>query len=135
MGVGTIITVLSKIPWGQVVETAPKVADAAAKLWNRVANRRKRDSRQSEQRAASPDAPPSDPELLEARVLALEDGVIFLQEQMQASSELIKALADQNAQLVKRVELIRTRLVRSVIATIFCGTLLLAVVIYHLFRN
>jgi len=135
MGVGTLITVLSKIPWGQVVETAPKIADAAAKLWNKVADRRKRDSRPSEQSAVSQGAHASDPELLEARVLALEDGVKCLQEQMQASSKLIKALADQNAQLVQRVELLRTRFVRSVIATACCGTVLLAVVIYHLFRN
>lgn len=140
MGVGTIITVLSKIPWskipwGQVVDTAPKVADAAAKLWNTVTNRRKQDSLQSDQIAVSPDAPQSDPDLLEARVLLMEDAVRCLQDQMQASSELLKALADQNAQLVQRVELIRIRLVRHTLATVFCGTVLLAVVIYLLLRN
>ena len=35
-----------------------------------------------------------------------------LSEQMQASSALIKALADQNAQLVQTIELNRARLVR-----------------------
>ncbi len=135
MGVGTIISVLSKIPWGQVVETAPKVADAAAKLWSSVTNRWKQDSRQSEHSAAALDAHQSEPDLLEARVLALEDGVKCLQDQMQASSELIKALAEQNARLVQRVEVIRIRLVRSAIAAAIGGAILLAVVIYLLFRN
>ena len=39
MAVGTLITVLSNIPWGQVVENAPKVAEGAVKLWNSVTHR------------------------------------------------------------------------------------------------
>lgn len=135
MAVGTILTVLSKIPWGQVVENAPKIADGAAKLWNTVAHRRKQDPRHSEQSTAAPDEHPSESDVLKARVLTLEDGVKCLYDQMQASSELIKALAEQNAQLVQRVELIRTRLADYVIASAFCGAFLLAVVIYLLFRN
>jgi len=135
MGVGTIISVLSKIPWGDVVKNAPKVADAAAKLWSTVAARRRGESRRSEQGAAAPDAPASEPDLLETRVLALEDGVRCLHEQMQASSELIKALAEQNAQLVQRVEAMRTLLVRLAMATAFGGTVLVAAVIYLLFQN
>ncbi len=41
MSTGAILTVLSNIPWGQVVENAPKVAEGAAKLWNSVTNFRK----------------------------------------------------------------------------------------------
>lgn len=135
MGVGSIISVLSKIPWVDVVKNAPKVADAAAKLWSTVAARRKQGSGQCEQSAAAPDAHAPGPDLLEARVLTLEDGVKCLQEQMQASSELIKTLAEQNAQLVQRVESMRTLLVRCVMATAFGGATLLAAVIYLLFRS
>lgn len=135
MGVGTVISVLSKIPWGQVVESAPKVADAAAKLWKTVVNRRKQDAGQSRQSTVPPDMYPSEPDLLEARVLALEDGVRCLQDQMQASSELIKTLAEQNAKLVQRVEMMRARFVRFALATAFGGTLLLVVVVYLLFRS
>jgi hypothetical protein len=135
MGVGTVISVLSKIPWGQVVENAPKVADAAVKLWKTVVNRRKRDASQSGQSAVLPDMCPSEPDLLEARMLALEDGVRCLQEQMQASSELIKTLAEQNAQLVQRVESMRARLVRFALATAFGGAILLFVVVFLLFRS
>ena len=132
MAVGTILTVLSNIPWGKVVETAPKVADAAAKLWDMVSTRRKQDSPQNDQSTAPPDAPLSKLDLLEVRVLTLEDSVKCLQDQMQASSELIKALADQNTQLVQRVELNRVCFVRYGIATALASTTMLAVIIYLL---
>lgn len=132
MAAGAIITVLSNIPWGQVVETAPKVADAAMKLWNTVTNRKKQDLRQSEQSTDSANVSLSDSDLLKARVLTLEEGVKNLQDQMQASSALIKSLAEQNALLVLRVEQNRDHLVRYTIATALGGTLLLVVIIYLL---
>ena len=48
--------------------------------------------------------------LLERQLGALEVTVSDLHEQMRESSELIKALADQNTQLIKRVEVNRRRL-------------------------
>lgn len=132
MAAGTIITVLSNIPWDKVVENAPKVTDAAVKLWNMVANRRKQPSDESKQDKASHDTFLSESDLLKARVLALEDGIKCLQDQMEASSELIKALADQNIQLVQRIELNRINLVRYAIATVLGGAILLGVNIYLL---
>lgn len=133
MAVGAIIAVLSNIPWGKVIENAPKVADAAAKLWNMVVNRRKLDSHQNEHGTTSTDTFLSEPDLLKAKVLALEGSVKCLEDQMQASTELIKALADQNIQLVRRVERNRVSLVRYAIATALVGTILLGINIYLLF--
>lgn len=132
MAAGTIITVLSNIPWGKVVENAPKVADAAVGLWKMVANRRKQDSNLSAQSTTSADTFLPESDLLKARVRTLEDGVKCLEDQMQASSELIKALADQNIQLVQRVEKNRVSLVRYTIAATLGGTFLLGVNIYLL---
>jgi hypothetical protein len=123
MAAGAVITVLTNIPWGTVIETAPKVAEAASKLWKTVVNRPK------------PDTPPSESDLLKSRVMILEDDVKNLQEQMQASSELIKDLAEQNTQLVLRIEKNRTHLVRLMIATTIGGTLLLTVIIYIFFAG
>ena len=134
MSAGTIITVLSNIPWGQVVENAPKVADGAMRLWNTVTNRKKEDSIREEHPASAADATPSEADRLKARLLELDGSVKSLQDQMQASSELIKALADQNTQLVQRIELNRIRLVRYAVATASGGSMLLAVVIYLLIR-
>jgi hypothetical protein len=110
MSTGAILTVLSHIPWGQVVDNAPKVADGAARLWSTVTGFR---TKATEGTAASAAATaPTETEAFRARVDALEETVRHLSEQMQASSELIKALADQNAQLVQTLELNRLRLVR-----------------------
>lgn len=110
------LAVLQSVPWSDVISNAPKLADGARKLWSTVGNN-----------AAPPDAPVtpaervSSPEAqavaaLEARALAIEAAVSDLHGQMLASSELIKALAEQNAQLVARVEVMRGRLVRLGVA-------------------
>ena len=57
--------------------------------------------------------------------MALETTVAELHTQMLASSELIKALADQNTALVKRVEAHRVRLLW--LSGVVAVTLLLAV--------
>lgn len=134
MAAGTIITVLANIPWRQVVENAPKVADGAMKLWKAATRRKKRGAGQDEYPVAAADANLSEEDLLKARVLRLEDNIKSLQDQMQESSELIKALAEQNIQLVQRIELNRVRLVRFVGATVLAGAVLLALVIHVLVR-
>lgn len=64
---------------------------------------------------ASSNSQPLSPEhqtiaALQIQVTELEAATANLHEQMLASSELIKALADQNTQLIKRSEAIRIRL-------------------------
>jgi hypothetical protein len=112
MSTGAILTVLSHIPWGQVVENAPKVADGAARLWSSVTGMRTKSPPADEAAASAGTRSSGDTEALRTRIEALEENVRNLSEQMQASSELIKALADQNTQLVQRIELNRVRLVR-----------------------
>lgn len=128
MSTGAIITVLANIPWGQVIDNAPKVADGAARLWGAVTGSRKPPP-------PEPGAQPlSETERLEARVAALESATLALQEQMRASSELIKALADQNTQLVQRVEIHRVRLMRVSVAAGVGGLMLAGAVAYLLLR-
>ena len=109
MAGGVLFTVLSNIPWGQVIDNAPKLAEGATRLWNSVGGLRKKAPAQAQQ--APPDAALQTPaELLAAQVQALQDEVRELSAQMQASTELLKALAEQNTQLVQRIELNRVRL-------------------------
>ena len=131
MSTGAILTVLANIPWGQVVDNAPKVASGASKLWTAVTGARKQSAgADPEAPAASTAQAPSELEALQAQVEGLQATVGQLQEQMQASSELIKALADQNTQLVQRVEINRTRLVRVTMAAGVAALLLLSAVLY-----
>ena len=95
------MTVLQGVPWGEVIANAPKVADAARKLWNRSAGR------SGTETTAPGDAPVDATAALESRVAALEAKVADLHARMLDSSELIKALAEQNTQLIARVELSR----------------------------
>ncbi|OGB50419.1 MAG: hypothetical protein A2496_14635 [Burkholderiales bacterium RIFOXYC12_FULL_60_6] len=103
------LTVLKMVPWGDVIENAPKVASGAKKLWQTVGKRP----------VVTSSAPPV-PEVLRAespavaalqiQVAELQVAVADLHQQMLASSELIQSLAQQNTQLIKRVEVNRVRL-------------------------
>lgn len=102
------LAVLKTVPWSEVIGNAPMVADGAKKLWTAVAGKR------SARGEPAPDAQPLSPEARtradrDLRIVELESAVAELRAQMLASSELIQALADQNAQLIKGVETDRIR--------------------------
>ena len=101
---------LTRVPWSEVISNAPRVADAAKKLCKAVANKSVPSESLTDtvQSRLSPDAALL--AAIEARLMAMEAGYSDLQNQLLASSELIKELADQNAQLVKRIETNRVRI-------------------------
>ena len=70
---------------------------------------------------------------LNERLVAMEEHIRSLEEQMSTSAELIKALAEQNALLVRRFELNNTRLRRLAVATAIGGVVLLGSIAYLLF--
>lgn len=100
-------SLLKTVPWSDVIATAPVVADGAKRLWKSVAKK--------------PPAPPGPIPVaatgepaslaqLQARVAALELGTEEMRAQLRVSSELIQSLAEQNKELVERVEAHRVRL-------------------------
>jgi small-conductance mechanosensitive channel len=118
---------LKVIPWGDVIEHAPKVLNAARKLMDR------QKSPESAPVSATPmdlvsDTPPSLGELrnrlIEARQLI--DQQAQTQTQM---AQTLTELAEQNARLVAAVELlrVRTRLFMFVIAALVIGVIVLFV--------
>lgn len=111
------LTVLQIVPWSDVINNAPKVVDGAKKLWNTVAR-----NPAPPELPARDTAPAASPEAqaiaeLAARVASLEANAADLHGQMLASSELIKALAEQNTQLITRIEANRVRTVWLAAAT------------------
>ncbi len=116
------LTILKSVPWTEVIKNAPKVAEGAKKLWNAVGRQRAADEAADEaaEAGAQPAAShePHTLEALEARAAVLEKAVSDLHGQMLASSELIKELAEQNAQLVKRIEANRKRTLWLAAATL-----------------
>ena len=107
------MTVLKLVPWVEVIKNAPAIADGAKKLWA-TAGRPPREGDAGQDAPSAGHAVAAGDEglaALQAQLASAEDSVARLQEQMQASSALIKALAEQNAELVQRVELNRRRTV------------------------
>lgn len=124
------LTLLQSVPWADVVSNAPKVASGAKKLWNAVGKKIPETPSSSVQTPAtfSPDAQGLSG--LQLRVGTLEAALADLQGQMLASSGLIKELAEQNTQLIVRIETQRQRLVwlaglLGVIGLVAAGSLVL----------
>ena len=103
------LSVLKMVPWGDVISNAPKVADGAMRLWSTVSKKSS-----SVELANADEQPKLSSEAqsiaeLQAQLSVAEAEILDLHNQMLESSELIRALADQSAQLIKRLEVNRIR--------------------------
>ncbi|WP_018412737.1 hypothetical protein [Methyloversatilis thermotolerans] len=94
------IGAVKAVPWGDVIAAAPGVVQGANALWERVARKRGRDE-------AAPAVHPGEPE--GDRIAALERTVVELQKEALASSQLIRTLAEQNAQLIAKADALQLR--------------------------
>lgn len=132
MSVG-LFTVLKSVPWSLVISNAPAVADGAKKLWKAVSNRSSPENVSSSAGVQTPvdyESDELDVVVLRARLAAVEAAASRLDGQMLASSELIKALAEQNTQLIELVEANRVRTlwlsrVTGVLGVVVLGVLVL----------
>jgi hypothetical protein len=104
-----LFNMLKSVPWTDVISKAPKVADGAKKLWNSVGRTPSGQASEETNLTASPAAGQS-LAILATRIAAMETTTAELQAQMLASSELIATLAEQNTQLIKRLDVNRRRL-------------------------
>lgn len=101
------MAVLQLVPWSDVISNAPKIAEGAKKLWSAVGKK----PPVHDVVPLAVDDRPSGMAAVEKRLQAMEAATAELHEQMLASADLIKTLAEQNTQLVKRIEVNRARLV------------------------
>jgi hypothetical protein len=115
------LSVLRMVPWADVISNAPKVAEGAKKLWNAVNKKSPSPDLADEEADVPADAGLDTLATLQARLATMEIATADLHSQMLASSELIKVLADQNAQLIKRMEVHRIRIVWLAGATVVFG--------------
>jgi len=112
------LSVLKMVPWGDVIESAPKVAQGAKKLWNTVGKKTAADTTAPN----TPSEPAPSLTSLQAQVTQLQHSVADLQQQMLESSALIGSLAEQNTQLIARVEVNRKRLLAlAVVVVVLAG--------------
>jgi hypothetical protein len=107
------LTVLKMVPWGDVIENAPKVAQGAKKLWNTVGKKPVPQATSDSPQVVPGQGTPVGQEAmlvaLQAQVADLQMTTADLHQQMLQSSALIQSLAEQNTQLIGRVELNRKR--------------------------
>lgn len=112
------LAILKAVPWGEVAKKAPEIAESAKKLWSTVARKSPQPELEMRTVFASED---EDVNSLKNRLTKVEAANAELHNQMLTTSELIKALAEQNAQLINNVELNRKRIARLTIFTIVFG--------------
>lgn len=109
------LSVLKMVPWGDVIDNAPKVAQGAKKLWSSVGKKSPVDA--SPTVVHNPlDEASAALAALQAQVAALQGATTELHQQMLTSSVLIQSLAEQNTQLIQRLEVQRKRVLWLVLA-------------------
>lgn len=115
------LAILTAVPWVEVMRKAPEVAESAKKLWKTIA--KKSSKSELEVRTEHTVFASEDQEIswFKERLTAIEAANSDLRNQMLTLAELIQALADQNAQLIIRIELNRIRILRLAALTIFIG--------------
>lgn len=130
----SIFSVLKMVPWGEVISKAPEIADGAKKLWKAVGKK--------QAPAETPtEATPSElsPEVLslaslQTQLAAAEARITDLHTQMLESTELIEALADQNTELIKSLEVNRIKIQWMTRAVIVFSVVSVATLIVTLSR-
>ena len=123
---------LKVIPWGDVIEHAPKVLNAARKLLDKNSGANNIDGPAPAREAldAQTATPPSLGEL-KNRLIAAQQQIDRQAQVQEELAQTLAELAEQNARLVGAVEVLRTR-TRMLLWGI--GTLLVGLVIFGLLR-
>jgi hypothetical protein len=96
----SLLTALKVIPWGDVITAAPGIVKGARKMFARA-----------QDEVPVPPAPVTGDPLQQAqqRIQQLEEGLARLHTQQQAAAQLLESLAEQNAQVVQVIEILRAR--------------------------
>lgn len=102
----SLLTALKVIPWGDVIEHAPKVLGAARKLMDRQSQAGAATDRPAgtEQEALAPTA-----DAMRQQLQALRGDCERLAQTQQQLTQTVADLAEQNARLVNAVEVLRLR--------------------------
>jgi hypothetical protein len=122
------LTVLKMVPWTEVITHAPKVASGARKLWDSVAHKSPATEAAAPQSGAK--EPYTDPTAaLTARLDQADAALADLRAQMLSATELITTLAEQNEQLIAKMDAMRTRITWLTVASGAAIALALAAIV------
>ena len=114
------------MPWGDVIEATPQILQAAKKL---LGTTRKGNAEAAAGALEGAGGEPAIPVALQLQ--HLRERVAMLEQEQQESAVLIQSLAEQNAQVVQAVEVLRQRQQRLTVAVgvlaVGCAGLLVCV--------
>jgi len=129
MGIGVV---LSAIPWTEVINAAPTVIENAKKLWSAVAKKPVQAEPPAE---AGSQTGVQAIALLEERIAELETRTGNVSTQMRESTAIIKTLAEQNSQLIARIEANRKQIFLAVVASTVTAVVAVASLVLVLVRT
>ena len=125
------MTALKLVPWGDVIEAAPQVLQAAKKLMGktRAAGTAPAAGVTGTLTGAANDSPATP---ITAQLQHLRERVAQLEQEQQDSAALIQSLAEQNAVVIRAVEALRLRNQRLGRALVVLGVLVVGVLVWVL---
>ena len=104
-------TVLRTVPWNEVISAAPQVANGARRLWDTV--NRNRQGMPDDPMGMAPEMAGQEDDVFDVLIRSVERNdaeITDLRNQMRSASEIIANLADQNAQLIAKVDAQRQKM-------------------------
>ncbi len=104
------LKVIQSVPWSDVICNAPKVADGAKGLWDRVAKKAGIDTAAETAAPTQDITPPTELEQLHTDLARLNARQQQLEVQLVSATELINTLAQQNQTLVQRVDRLQSQM-------------------------
>jgi hypothetical protein len=110
-------SVLKTVPWSEVINAAPQLANGARRLWDTAARKSGTAPGMGAGMVVEEESEEDFFGTLVMRVDKNEATLADLRNQMLQASEIIANLADQNAQLIAKMEAARTRLLWLGVAT------------------
>lgn len=120
------LRMLKAVPWGEVLAAAPQVAGSARRLWETVGRRGAPEPGIDLGEAMAHAPIDEDIAILAARIEQQDATIVQLHGQVREATKVITELADQNAQLVARMQGARERL--ATITLVAAGSALLSVI-------
>ena len=120
------LKMLRAVPWSEVLAAAPQVAGSARRLWETVGRRGVPEPGFDLGEAMAHAPIDEDVAILAARIEQQDATIAQLHGQVREASKLITELADQNAQLIARIETARERM--TTIGLVAAGAGLLSVI-------
>ena len=126
MAVGWV-TALKLVPWGDVLEATPQILQAAKKLLGST-RQGTADAAAGTLAGAGDEATPP----VALQLQQLRERVARLEQEQQESAVLIQSLAEQNAQVVQAVEVLRLRNQRLTAAIALLGAVCAGLIVWAL---